>query len=145
MSEVKVLLSLEKVTVNRGLTTVLENFSLRVNSGEIIGLSGENGCGKSTVIESAAGLLSLREGSVKHQSVSGLQVSTDSNGMRKRLNPFGLCLQKDSTSGEETILEHLQTAGRLAGYEIEQDELLERESTALCLRGKYPGCRGRWR
>jgi ABC-type multidrug transport system ATPase subunit len=125
MSGVKVLLSLENVTVNRGMNAVLEDFSLRVNSGEIIGLSGENGCGKSTVIETAAGLLSLRQGSVKHQSDSGLQVSTDSNGMRKRLNPFGLCLQKDSTSGEETILEHLQTAGRLAGYDVEQDELLD--------------------
>jgi len=125
MSGVKVLLSLEKVTVNRGLNPVLDNFSLRVNSGEIVGLSGENGCGKSTVIETAAGLLSLREGSVKHQSGSGLQVSADSSGTRKRLNPFGLCLQKDSTSGEETILEHLQTAGRLTGFEIEQDDLLD--------------------
>ena len=88
MSGVKVLLSLEKVTVNRGLNPVLDNFSLRVNSGEIVGLSGENGCGKKTVIETAAGLLSLSEGSVKHPSGSGLQGSADFSGTRKRLEPF---------------------------------------------------------
>ena len=68
MSQARVLLSLENISVMRGMNMVLEDFTLRVHSGEIVALSGENGCGKSTVIECAAGILALRQGTVKHRS-----------------------------------------------------------------------------
>ena len=124
MGQAKVLLSLENISVMRGMNIVLEEFSLRVHSGEIVALNGENGCGKSTVIECAAGVLALRQGSVKHRSGGELLTICDHSGIRKTANPFGLCLQRDSTTGEETIIEHLQFAAKLAGKEIASEELL---------------------
>jgi len=106
------------------MNMVLEDFTLRVHSGEIVALSGENGCGKSTVIECAAGILALRQGTVKHRSGDELNAICDHAGTRRPANPFGLCLQKDSTTGEETIIEHLQFAARLAGKEIASEDLL---------------------
>ena len=57
------IIDLSEISVLRGRTKVLDKWSLSVNSGEVVCLSGENGCGKSTVIEAAAGLIPLENGS----------------------------------------------------------------------------------
>jgi ABC-type multidrug transport system ATPase subunit len=54
-----VLIKLEDLTVRRGRKEVLNGWNLNIDSAEVVVLSGENGCGKSTVIEAAAGLLNL--------------------------------------------------------------------------------------
>ena len=44
---------------------VLDKWSISVDSGEVVVLKGDNGCGKSTVIEAAAGLIPLENGHSK--------------------------------------------------------------------------------
>ena len=51
------ILELDNVTVRRGMGVVLDKLSLTVKPGECVLLHGENGAGKSTVIETAARLL----------------------------------------------------------------------------------------
>jgi ABC-2 type transport system ATP-binding protein len=48
----------------------IENVSLLINEGEIVGLLGPNGCGKTTLIKLVMGLLQPDEGSV---SILGLK------------------------------------------------------------------------
>jgi ABC-type cobalamin/Fe3+-siderophores transport system ATPase subunit len=85
MSEV--LLSLNDVTVRRGSSIVLKNLNLQLGEGQIALLNDKNGAGKSTIIETAAGLLPLETGEVSHHG----HLLIDSNGRSKRPErAFGL-------------------------------------------------------
>ena len=112
------IIDLSEVTVLRGRSKVLEEWSISVNSGEIVCLAGENGCGKSTVIETASGLIPLENGSVMISD----QLVRDSEGRRGRPN-FGLCLQDDCVMGDELVGERILDA---AGFEFDVQELLKK-------------------
>ena len=58
-------LVLEDVSVGFGKTPVLRGVSIRVSPGEIVGLLGPNGVGKTTLLRVAAGQLSPDEGSAR--------------------------------------------------------------------------------
>jgi len=58
------LLRVEKVTFAYGQVSVLNEVSLVVNTGEIVGLIGPNNAGKSTLLRTIAGLLQPQEGSI---------------------------------------------------------------------------------
>jgi len=103
------IIELSGIRLRRGRRQVLDDWNLTVESGEVVVLSGENGCGKSTLIEAAAGLLPLEAGS---STISG-QLIRDHQGRRGRTN-FGLCLQNDCIMGDELVEERLlDVAGHL--------------------------------
>ena len=60
----KELLRLEKISVYFGKRKILENLNLNLNQGEILGLLGPNGVGKSTIFNIIIGLLKPNYGSV---------------------------------------------------------------------------------
>ena len=111
------IIDLSEISVLRGRNKVLDKWTLSVDSGEVVCLSGENGCGKSTVIEAAAGLIPLENGS---STISG-QLIRDSDGRRGRIN-FGLCLQDDCVMGDELVGERILDA---AGYDFDIAPLLK--------------------
>ena len=51
------LLEIKKLNVRYGLVPILQNVSVNVAKGEIIGVVGESGCGKSTMIHATMGIL----------------------------------------------------------------------------------------
>ena len=110
------IIELSKVTVRRGRSQVLDGVSISIDSGEIVCLSGENGCGKSTLIETAAGLIPMENGSCKISD----QLIRDSQGRRGRTN-FGLCLQDDCIMGDELVGERILDA---AGCDFDVTSLL---------------------
>ena len=55
---------LKNITVSYGQNTVLNNFSLNVESGQILGIVGPSGCGKTTVVRAICGFLNPQEGTV---------------------------------------------------------------------------------
>ncbi len=58
------LLSFENVSVRRGSRTVLRNLTFQINRGERIILTGENGCGKTTLLKTALGFLQPDSGNI---------------------------------------------------------------------------------
>ena len=114
------IIELSELTVRRGRNVVLDKWSISVDSGEVVVLKGDNGCGKSTVIEAAAGLIPLENG---HSKISD-QLIRDSQGRRGRTN-FGLCLQDDCIMGDELVGERLLDA---AGHQFDVEKLLEKWS-----------------
>ncbi len=57
-------LHLEGLTLGYGRTTVVHGISLRVEPGQIVGLIGANGAGKTTVMRAISGLLRPRAGCI---------------------------------------------------------------------------------
>ena len=54
----------DNITFRYGTNTVLENFSLEVQSGEIVCLVGPSGCGKTTLVRALLGLIKPETGSI---------------------------------------------------------------------------------
>jgi len=61
------MISLENVSAGYGAQLVLEGVTLRVAPGEFLGLIGPNGCGKTTLLRVASGVLPARSGGVQIQ------------------------------------------------------------------------------
>ena len=101
------LLQVEALTVRRGTRTVVENFNMKIDSGNCIILTGENGSGKSTLIEAIAGILPIQSGNVA------------------LARPFGLTLQSGGFNGDELVNERLDYAAQASGIVGETSKLLK--------------------
>jgi ABC-2 type transport system ATP-binding protein len=89
--------------------TVVQDVSLEVSSGEVVGLLGPNGAGKTTAILLLATLLAPTRGVAR---IFGQDISRDRRKVRRRL---GLIFQETSVDGLLTVRENLLFAARLAG------------------------------
>jgi ABC-type Fe3+/spermidine/putrescine transport system ATPase subunit len=55
-------LTLDKVAIRYGATTVLREIDLQVRQGELIALLGSSGCGKTSLLRAVAGFVPLASG-----------------------------------------------------------------------------------
>ena len=60
----KPILKLENVSLTFGNRQILENINFEINKGEIFGMLGPNGVGKSTIFNLVTGLISPEKGSI---------------------------------------------------------------------------------
>ena len=67
----KSVLSLENLDVKVGDRTILHDISFDVNAGEVVGIIGPNGCGKTTLLNAVSGFLPVDSGTI---SVNGIDV-----------------------------------------------------------------------
>lgn len=81
------MISLEKVSLAYGGTTVLHNISLHIQRGEMVGLLGANGSGKSTLLLLLSGVLQAQEGRVSINGTPMHSLSPQERARRVALVP----------------------------------------------------------
>ena len=111
----RTLLSARGLVVDRGTRKVLRGVDFSLSGGEVVALLGVNGSGKSTLLESLAGLHPMSKGQVLRND-QGIETTVrDSEGQRGDITGFGLCLQTEGMSGDESVFERIRGACRVAG------------------------------
>ncbi len=119
------LLKASDLSVTRGARPVLDNLDIQINQEDILCLIGENGSGKTTLIESLIGILPINTGQIKWLSGDGNSVVVrDHLGARRKPFPFGLTLQSDGICGEEKVRERLESALKVNGLNLKQNEIM---------------------
>lgn len=100
----KEILKIDKLTKSYGNLKAVDNVSFTVNKGEIFGLLGENGAGKSTIIKTILGLIPLEDNNAGEITFKGLSVRNHSSKIKKVIGyvPENRVLIEDLT-GEEFI------------------------------------------
>ncbi|MBU5909023.1 ATP-binding cassette domain-containing protein, partial [Vibrio cholerae O1] len=73
----------EQLTGGYGKRPVIKDINFELNKGEIVGLIGLNGAGKSTTIKHMLGLLTPMEGSL---SISDININDDIEAYRRKLS-----------------------------------------------------------
>jgi ABC-2 type transport system ATP-binding protein len=101
----------------------VRSMALSVNKGEIFGLVGPDGAGKTTIMRMAAGVLLPSEGDVL---VDGYSVTSDPEIVKQRI---GYMSQKFGLYGDLTVMENLRFYGDL--YEIPRENREAEEEKLL--------------
>jgi len=109
--------SMKNVVKLYGDTTALDNLNLEINEGEIFGLLGPNGSGKTTAIHILCGLIEKNSG-----TVNVFDMSQDTKNLKTR-QKMGLVTQEVTVFKDLTAKENLQYFGGLyglKGHELEE-------------------------
>jgi len=108
------LVVLEGVGVRMGSTQILRDVNLKVGAGEVVGLFGANGAGKTTALRLIATLIRPAQGV---GTVLGADLtSSERYDVRRRIGMVG---HVPGLFPELTLAENLQYAGRVAGVPID--------------------------
>ena len=100
------MIAIDRVTKKFKQVVAVNNVSLEVNHGEIFGLVGPDGAGKTTMIRMLTGIMEATSGSI---NVLG---SADPEQVKSR---FGYVPQKFSLYGDLTVMENIRVIGSLYG------------------------------
>ncbi len=116
------MLEIKNVSKSYGNKHALNACSLSVNKHEIIGILGQNGCGKSTLFKSIMGLIDYDTGYIQYQSNP-----CDFNQRKK----FGYMPEQRSLFLDLSLYDQLKFLGELKGLSI---EYINKQVNELCER-----------
>ena len=116
-------LTIQHVTGGYGHLPVLKDINFEVHNGEMIGLIGLNGAGKSTTITNIIGLLTPQKGTI---TVDDLTLQQDPENYRKKI---GYIPETPSLYEELTLREHIEVTAM--AYGIPKDEAMKRAESLL--------------
>ena len=118
--EKKPVIKLENISLSFKNRSVLENISFNLNQGQILGLLGPNGVGKSTIFNIITGLLKPNHGSIM---ISGEDVVNYPIASRSKKFKIGYVPQYGGYFHDLTLIDNLKAIG-----EIQISNIKERNS-----------------
>jgi ABC-2 type transport system ATP-binding protein len=113
----QILLSIESASVSFGSLRAVDDVSISLRGGNLLGLIGPNGAGKTTLMRAAVGLQPIQRGSV---TILGAPL----NGDRDVLRHIGFTPDTPPMYENLTVRQFLQFIGK--GYELSASEIDER-------------------
>ena len=116
-------LIIDHVTGGYGHLPVLKDISFDVQPGEIVGLIGLNGAGKSTTIKHIIGLLEASKGTIE---INHLSLKKNTEEYRKQI---GYIPETPSLYEELTLREHIEVTAM--AYDIPMDTAMKRAEKLL--------------
>ncbi|CAK8724238.1 ABC transporter, ATPase subunit [Candidatus Electronema halotolerans] len=129
------MINVEKLTRKYGDFTAVNNVSFEISPGEIVGLLGHNGAGKTTVMKMMTGYLEPTAGSIR---IDSLSISSD---RRKIQEKIGYLPENCPAYAEMSILGYLDYCAALHGIAEKERPALVREAverTALAAKAAEP-------
>lgn len=119
------MLEVKNLTGGYAHIPVLKDVSFQVADGELVGLIGLNGAGKSTTIKEIIGLLTPYQGEVL---IDGEMIRKEPESYRKKI---GFIPETPSLYEELTLQEHLEVVA--LAYDLDWDEAFARAEKLLAL------------
>jgi ABC-2 type transport system ATP-binding protein len=116
-------LAIEQLTGGYGHVPVLKDVDFKVSAGEMVGLIGLNGAGKSTTIKHIIGLLTAQKGKIM---IDGQTLQQDPEAYRKKI---GYIPETPALYEELTLREHIEITAM--AYDIPQEEAFKRAESLL--------------
>ena len=106
----KPILKLDKVSLSFGNRKILDNIKFTLNDGQVLGLLGPNGVGKSTIFNLITGLIKPDYGSI---IIISKTVNDYPIYLRTKKFKLGYCPQNSGYFHDLTLLENLQTIAEI--------------------------------
>ena len=106
----KPIVVLKKISLSFGKRQILDNINFEVNQGQILGLLGPNGVGKSTIFNLICGLIKPAYGSI---IFNGVDVTNYPIYERTTKFKIGFCPQYGGFFSDLTLLENLKCVGEV--------------------------------
>ena len=107
---INTIIEFENVSLAYGNRLILDNINFKINEGQIFGMLGPNGVGKSTIFNLVTGLISPRSGKIK---IAGEDVTQYPIYLRTRKFRLGLIPQHGGAFGDLTLKENLDAIAEI--------------------------------
>ncbi|WP_419875721.1 ABC transporter ATP-binding protein [Candidatus Pristimantibacillus sp. PTI5] len=113
----KRVLEVSSVSKRLGKRNIIENLSLHVDAGEIMGFLGPNGSGKTTSIRMITGMIKPDQGDIK---IMGYNIQKD---FSKAMKHIGAIVEQPALYGYLSGWENLMQAARISGIKISTEKI----------------------
>ena len=108
--KINTIIEFEDVTLAYGSRIILDNISFKINEGQIFGMLGPNGVGKSTIFNLITGLISPKHGKIK---INGEDVSKYPVYLRTKKFKVGFVPQYGGFFNDLTLNENLKAISEI--------------------------------
>ena len=125
------MIEVESLTKYYGDFLALDNLTFSAAKGEIVGLLGSNGSGKTTTMRILSGYMSASSGTAR---IAGHDVSSNSLETRRRI---GYLPENTPLYSDMTVTAYLQFMGKLQGLRAPRLERRIADVIGLCQLGSY--------